>query len=137
MRWIFYLKGARAGICHKTPRRKLIEEVLRPPYSIPDKSKAVCFFSCLLWSQERESNPRPLPYHGSALPTELSWLILFLLPTIFVQVFIIYRLHPSLAGFGCLRSQAFRAILAYCRQTCAVDCIKKIPPTLVDKTLLL
>ena len=26
-------------------------------------------------SQERESNPRPLPYHGSALPTELSWLI--------------------------------------------------------------
>ena len=24
------------------------------------------------WSHDRDLNPRPLPYHGSALPTELS-----------------------------------------------------------------
>jgi hypothetical protein len=28
------------------------------------------------WSQDRGSNPRPPPYHGGALPTELSWQIL-------------------------------------------------------------
>ena len=25
-----------------------------------------------IWSHDRDLNPRPLPYHGSALPTELS-----------------------------------------------------------------
>ena len=25
------------------------------------------------WSHDRELNPRPHPYHGCALPTELSW----------------------------------------------------------------
>ncbi|KKR84866.1 MAG: hypothetical protein UU48_C0001G0161 [Candidatus Uhrbacteria bacterium GW2011_GWF2_41_16] len=27
---------------------------------------------CFLWSRRRESNPRPSPYHGDALPSELQ-----------------------------------------------------------------
>lgn len=31
------------------------------------------FLICLYWSQRWESNPRPLPYEGNALATELRW----------------------------------------------------------------
>ena len=30
-------------------------------------------FDDLEWSHDRGLNPRPHPYHGCALPTELSW----------------------------------------------------------------
>lgn len=33
-----------------------------------------------IWSQDRESDPRPPPYHGGALPTELSWPVAFTSP---------------------------------------------------------
>ena len=32
-----------------------------------------------IWSHDRELNPRPHPYHGCALPTELSRLMLVII----------------------------------------------------------
>ncbi len=49
--------------------------------SIPAKTAKVALFTSSSlpfnhWSQDRELNPGPHPYHGCALPTELSWRVL-------------------------------------------------------------
>ena len=47
--------------------------------SLHSKSPSI-LLGDLLWSHDRGLNPRPHPYHGCALPTELSRHIYLLLP---------------------------------------------------------
>ena len=58
-------------------------------------SLAAIFVTYPTWSHDRDLNPRPLPYHGSALPTELSRHILLR---------VTLRYAPGYASWSRLRS---------------------------------
>ena len=66
MQRVFLVGRARA-----CPRRRCAP----PPKKLP--VRATRSWKNPTWSHDRDLNPRPLPYHGSALPTELSRHIIY------------------------------------------------------------